>query len=189
MCTNVQNDAMNCGVCGKTCSGQTPYCVGGKCSALSYATATLAGGNKQIVFVFAAQGTQLNSDADYATFCKQKFNQNQNGNNNANYTSAMMYSASAYYCNAFCCYLGTGNSKYSGLSSFQNFGLPLNKALQVFDRGCGWYGGGYITGLVTTDTLTVTGSTTFTYTPIAGNYGQMKPTTFSKDGVVVCQQL
>jgi hypothetical protein len=59
----------------------------------------------------------------------------------------------------------------------------------VFDRGCGDWGGSYVSGVVTTDTLTVTGSTTYTYTPIAGNYGQMKPTTFAKDGVVVCQAL
>lgn len=190
MCTNVKSDANNCGSCGFKCGGQTPYCIGGTCSNLAYATATLQGGNKQIVFVYAPQGTNLATNSDYANFCKQKFNQNQNAQNTTVYTSAMMYSASAYYCNAYCCYLGTGNSRYTSLSSFQNFGLPLNKALQVFDRGCGDYCGSYNQGLNTTDTLTVTGNTTFTYSPITGNYCQNgKSTTFSKDGVVVCQQL
>lgn len=129
----------------------------------------------------------MSTNVDYSNFCKQAFNQNQNGSNSQPYISAMNYSASAYYCNQYCCYLGTGNSKAGGLSNFQNFGLPLNKALQVFDRGCGDYQGSYTTGMNTTDNLTVTGSTTFMYQAVQGNYGQQKALSFSKDGVVVCQ--
>ncbi len=187
VCVNVANDAANCGKCGFACGGNTPYCVNGKCSALAYATADLTTGNKKIVFVFAAANTTLSTNAGYANFCKQAFNQNQNAANQTAYTSAGMYSASAYYCNSYCCYLGTGNSRYMGLSNFQNFGLPLNKALQVFDRGCGDYCGTYTTGLNTTDNLTVTGNSTFTYSPVSGNYCTQKTLTFAKDGVVVCQ--
>ena len=32
-CVNVQNDPRNCGVCGKSCGGNTPYCGDGTCQA------------------------------------------------------------------------------------------------------------------------------------------------------------
>jgi hypothetical protein len=33
VCTNTQSDPANCNGCGTTCSGGTPYCVSGACSA------------------------------------------------------------------------------------------------------------------------------------------------------------
>ena len=164
-----------------------------------YATATLGGGsagNKQVVFLEAPSGTQINTDAAYKAYCESYgFEQNQNpgttgADSPAVYQAAGNYSTTAYYCTDYCCFLGSGNSQAPNLSNFQNHGLPLTTPLQVFDRGCGDYCGSYNDGVNTTDTLTVSGATTFTYTANAlgtENYCAAKTTTFSQAGVVVCE--
>ncbi|HEY1548638.1 MAG TPA: hypothetical protein VGG28_12505 [Kofleriaceae bacterium] len=171
-----------------------------------YATATIntddwwfgggAAPTKQLVFLFAPAGTQLNSDADYKAYCEAHgFEQNQNQSNGGPYAAAGMTDAANYYCSSYCCYLGDGNGMANSLTDFENFGLPANTNLQVFDRGCGDYNynnenevGSYNDGVNTTDKLIVQSATTFDYDTSGGdNYVQSKVTTFASDGVVVCQ--
>lgn len=175
-------------------------------SEVSYATANLYSygyngysvGTKQLVFLFAPSGTAFSSNADYAAYCEgHGFEQNLNSDwygstyqDTTPYQAAQMVSATDYYCQGYCCYLGYGNQQASNLSNFQNHGLPLGTALQVFDRGCGDYGGSFNYGLETTDTLNVSSTTNYSYNPNAlgsENYAQPKTTKFSQDGVVVCQ--
>jgi hypothetical protein len=171
-------------------------------AALSYATGSLTmpdyddddewpppyvPGTKLLVFLFAPAGTQLNSDADYKAYCESfGFEQNQDSASYFETDSAGMYNSTDYYCIDACCYLGAGNGGSQYISSFANYGLPLNTPLQVFDRGCGDAFGGYSNSLNTTDTVSVTSSSTFSYTDNE-NEGQSKSTTFASDGVVVCE--
>jgi hypothetical protein len=164
----------------------------GGSSGTMYATANLSGGNKALVFLYVPSGTAINSNAAYKSTCEAAgFSQNQNSNSNSNYVNAGMYSTTAYYATGHCSYLGSGNSQAGNLSNFTNFGLPTGVALQVFDRGCGDYSAGtYTTGVNTTDGLTVNSGSTFTYTASyygASNYASNKTTTFSNNGVIVCQ--
>jgi hypothetical protein len=173
-------------------------------SNIAYATAILTSygfsgspgpGTKLAVFVYAPAGTQLNSDAEYKAYCESMgFEQNQNSGGDfggTDYQNAGMYNATDYYCSDYCCYLGDGNGEAQNLSSFENFGLPVGASLQVFDRGCGDYPeADYNHGVVTVDTLMVETSSTFTYNGSAlgsSNFGDPKTTTFSQDGVVVCE--
>jgi hypothetical protein len=167
------------------------------CGAMPYATGVLnVGGNpignRRTVFAYAPAGTTFTSNGDYAAYCNSLgFTQNQNSVPAQEMTSAGMVNASAYYCSYACCYLGQGNSMSNYLIDFQNFGLPLDTALSVFDRGCGNYGGTFEKGLVTVDSLTVTSETSFSYTPNAygaANYGQSKSTVLAREGVIVCQE-
>ena len=189
---NLQTDASNCGSCGSACP-VNDACFNGNCvPAVEYATAQL-NGTKKLVFLYAASGTAINSDAAYAAYCSSfGFTQNQNNSTAAVYTAAGMSNAASYYCTGYCCYLGQGNSQAVSLTGFQNFGLPVGTPLQVFDRGCGDYFSPqtYNNGVETTDTVTVTGATSFTYNVNAlgtQNYNQAKTTTFSQNGVVVCE--
>ncbi len=157
---------------------------------VQYATAKLATGNKNIAFVAIPASITINSNTDYKAFCESRgFKQNQNASTQTIYTEAQMQSSTEYYCNSHCCYLGSGNTQANNLSGFQNFGLPLNTNLRVRDRGCGNYGGGFVQGQNTTDSLRATGTNAFTYTADAfgsADYGQTSsPSSF--EGVIVCQ--
>ena len=126
------------------------------CGLVPYATAQLAGGTRRVAFLYVPAGTSIASNAEYKTYCESRgLSQNQNASNGPPFTSAGMSNATAYYCSGYCCYLGVGNSRASGLSAWQNFGLPLATALQVFDRGCGDFNTSYNTGVVTVDSLTI----------------------------------
>jgi hypothetical protein len=200
-CSTTAGDAsgtdgtQSCGA-SNTWAGAVKSCAPGKCGTTSdvggacfttggYATANFLG-NKKIVFAAVPQGTAVTTNADYKALCEQLgFAQNENPNTPG--TNPPSNSNASYYCGQYCCYLGNGNSTRNSLSNFQNFGLPTNVALQVFDRGCGDYCGSYVTGLNTTDQLTVTSGTTFSYNPNGNNYCNAKSTTFATSGVIVCQ--
>ncbi|GAB5387316.1 MAG: hypothetical protein Alpg2KO_02840 [Alphaproteobacteria bacterium] len=163
-----------------------------------YATARVSGGNRDLAFVFLPSGTSITSNSSYQNYCEsQGFVQNLNSANNSNYTNAAMRNTSTYYCANYCCYLGSGNSRASVLSNFQNFGLPLNSNLRVRDRGCGNYSGGtFNTGQNTTDRLVLTSNTSFSYSNNIYNgghgtgqhdYARSSPNSFSEDAVIVCQ--
>ncbi len=158
-----------------------------------YARARLSSGNKNLIFLYVPAGTAINSNEEYKARCEASgFVQNMNASSAADHVNANMYNASTYYCNAHCCYLGSGNSQRNNLSNFQNVSLPTGVALQVFDRGCGNYSSGsYTTGVNTTDTLNVSGVSSYTYTANAlggSNYASSKTTTFSQNGVILCQE-
>ena len=159
--------------------------------AVAYAQASLIG-TKDIIFLQLPSNTSITSNASYAAFCQAAgFSPNQNSNNATAYTSAGMQNTVDYYCTAHCCYLGSGNSRRNSLSNFQNFGLPLNTHLRVRDRGCGDYGGNFVQGQNTTDSLRITSTTNYTYT--ANHYGSHdysgnSPSSYSENGVIVCQE-
>lgn len=169
------------------------------CGDMPWATAYLAtpwaapnSATKRTAFVFAPAGTGFGSNADYASYCTSHgFAQNQNSIPGGELQSAGMVNATDFYCATACCFLGDGNGQAGYLTDFQNFGLPVGTKLEVFDRGCGDYGGSFNTGLVTVDALTATSNTTFSYAPsYYGNadYGQAKSTVLATDGVIVCQE-
>ncbi len=109
------------------------------------------------------------------------------------FSEANMVNTTDFYCSDYCCYLGPNNNDAQrNITSFQNFGLPLNENLQVFhDRGCGDLGGSYNEGVVTNDMLSLSTGNAYTYSgnPNGSNIYSSKTTTFSSDGVVVCQSL
>ena len=161
-----------------------------------YARARLTGfGNKDLVFVQVPSGTDLSTNAAYKARCEAAgFAQNQNSNALSNYTGAGMSSSTSYYCSQHCCYLGSGNSMAGYIANVQNNGLPLNTQMHVYDRGCGDYGGSYMSGIVTSDGLTLTSNTTFTYSgsaygqPDYSNTNKSSPVNpISGTGLIVCQ--
>ena len=119
------------------------------------------------------------------------FVQNLNSSTENYYIDAEMSNQSTYYCNAHCCYLGSGNNQANNLSSFQNFGLPLNINLRVRDRGCGNYITDFSSGQNTTDSITVNSNNTFNYTQNyfgSSDLASPSPSSFSELGVIVCQE-
>ena len=187
-------DANNCGGCGTKCpvvNGSQVACNGGSCSG-GYATAKLASGNKNLAFVYAPTGTSFLTNAEYANFCTSRgFEQNSNGDSSGGYyAAASMYNGSSYYCKAYCCYLGAGNSQWNQASGFTNFGLPTGVSLRVFDRGCANYGGSFNFGIQTNDAILVNSVNSVTYQVNkygSQNYSQAKTVTLDINGVVVCQ--
>lgn len=170
---------------------KTSTFLGAQCRSgnwVPYATAKLPSGTKNLVFVAVPSGTTFTSNADYANFCTSNgFAQNRNSSSGS--ASAGNYDPTNYYCGHFCCFLGNGNSEARNLTNFQNFGLPTGVPLQVIDRGCGVWCSGTFTGDVnTTDRLTLTSDTTFTYNPNGSNYCSAKTVSTVIDGVVVCEE-
>jgi hypothetical protein len=137
-------------------------------------------------------GTSLGSTQAYDQWCiSNGLSPNKNKASQYQNDGAGMYSSSAYYCNGWCCYLGSGNSQWNNASQIENFGLPTGKKLRVFDRGCGFYNGNYAKGLNTTDAITVNGPSSITFH--TNNYGSYdynssSNTTMQVDGVIVCQE-
>ena len=160
---------------------------------VAYARARHSRGNRDLIFLALPSGTTITSNSQYRAFCEAAgFNQNLNNSSNQNYINAGMGGSSTYYCDQYCCYLGSGNSEANNLSGFQNFGLPQNTHLRVRDRGCGNYSNStFNAGQNTTDSLNITGSTSFTYS--ANHFGGRdfdlpSPNSFTEAGVIVCQE-
>ena len=135
---------------------------------VQYARARLNGsqnGTKDLVFVVMPAGLNMATSADYKAACESRgFAQNQNSNAiNGIYANSGMYNATNYYCNAHCCFLGSGNSARNSITNFQNYGIPLNVTYPVLDRGCGERGVSFIYGINTSDGLTVSGPTSYSY--------------------------
>jgi hypothetical protein len=151
-----------------------------------YATGMLATGNKKVLFLFAAAGTSLPDEASYTAYCNAYGFPDNKVKQDVGFGQSV--DPTNYYCDSYCCFLGDGNSEWSQLTQFQNFGLPEGTPLNVFDRGCGSWCGGYNASLNTTDTINISGATSASYSPNGSNYCNAKSTTFDVDGVVVCQE-
>jgi hypothetical protein len=172
--------------------------VSSGCYATAWLTTEYGGPSptKQLVFLFVPAGTQLDSNADYKAYCEAHgFEQNQDdpdfleqedGGDTGDdpFRPAGMYSSTDYYCTDWCCFL-SANGESRGIHDFQSFGLPMNEPLQVFDRGCGDWSGGYTVD--TGATLSVSDTSTFDYNQGNENFDQSPSTTFATDGVVVCE--
>ena len=158
----------------------------------AYARALLPTGNKNLIFLALPGGTTINSHASYGSYCQSAgFSENLNSNPSSDYVNAGMYSPTNFYCSDYCCYLGSGNSQAGGITSFENFGLPLGTHLRVRDRGCGNCTGGFDTGQNTSDSLMVNSTNSLTYVPDhfgANDWGVSSPDSYPEAGVIVCQE-
>ncbi|GAB5390288.1 MAG: hypothetical protein Alpg2KO_32560 [Alphaproteobacteria bacterium] len=163
---------------------------------IAYATGRITGGNRDFVWMEIPPNTDYGTVAKYRDLCEGAGFSNNRMSGQATSTSSWntrdfdAYDPSAYYGPSFCNFFGQGNSKYTAVSNFQNFGLELNFDYRLIDRGCGGYNSDHLFGISTKDRVIVTNNSNFSFS--VNHYGaydltRSSPASVGVRALIVCQ--